>query len=121
MSHPQCTAKVAIEDGANHRIIKISQNRGEDLYHISCHPPALLVGTRFTAKWSKQTQSRRGMQGKGRQEEALGVSERVEELWYSVMAEQCSGVLWGQLEAVINAAGGKHLKQAQKSLWSWLQ
>lgn len=66
------------------------------------------------------------MQCKGRQEEALGVSEGVEELWYSVMAEQCSGVLWGQLEAVINAAGGKHLKQAQKlvlaaveGIWGW--
>lgn len=47
--------------------------------------------------------------------------EQVEELWHRVVAEQCSGALWGQLEAVIHAAGGKHLKQAQKSLWFWLQ
>lgn len=74
------------------------------------------------------------MQCKGRQEEDLGVSEQVQELWYSVVAGQCSGVLWGQLEAVINAAGGgKRLIQAEKVTlvlaaaegisrgWGWFQ
>lgn len=67
------------------------------------------------AKPSKRTQGRRVTQRKVREEEDSSVSQQVQELWYSVMAEQRSGALWGQPEVAMNAAvGGKRLKQAQK-------